>query len=84
MLGAGAAATAARCTRRCSPACARGFHMATAGTTRPNEASEAFHRAMGFEAVGTYRRIGFKRGAWRDVAWTQKALVDGDLRPDGA
>jgi L-amino acid N-acyltransferase YncA len=51
-----------------------GFRMAAAGMTLPNDASAGFHRAMGFEPVGTYRRIGWKDGAWHDVAWAQRAL----------
>jgi len=53
----------------------RGFHVAVAGMTLPNEASVALHEAMGFAPVGTYRRIGFKLGAWHDVAWTQRELA---------
>ncbi|WP_020501114.1 GNAT family N-acetyltransferase [Sciscionella marina] len=53
-----------------------GFTTAVAGMTLPNEASAGLHRAMGFEPVGTYRRIGWKFGAWHDVAWTQLSLVD--------
>jgi L-amino acid N-acyltransferase YncA len=52
----------------------RGYHVAVAGMTLPNDASVGLHRAMGFEPVGTYRRIGFKLGAWHDVAWMQRAL----------
>lgn len=52
----------------------RGFRTAVAGIALPNEASVGLHRAMGFEPVGTYRGIGFKHGAWRDVAWEQRAL----------
>jgi phosphinothricin acetyltransferase len=52
----------------------RGFRVAVAGMTLPNEASEGMHRAMGFEPVGTFRRIGFKHGRWHDVAWVQRAL----------
>ena len=59
----------------------RGYLMAVAGMTLPNPASEAFHRAMGFEPVGVYRRIGWKLGAWHDVAWTQKVLACGDAPP---
>jgi phosphinothricin acetyltransferase len=57
----------------------RGFRMAVGGMTLPNDASVGLHRAMGFEPVGTYRRIGYKHGAWHDVAWAQRALpVEGD------
>lgn len=51
-----------------------GMRMACGGVTLPNDASSALHLAMGFEPVGTYRRIGWKHGGWRDVAWFQKAL----------
>ncbi|MFD9890494.1 GNAT family N-acetyltransferase [Amycolatopsis sp. NPDC059027] len=53
----------------------RGFRTAVAGMTLPNDASAGLHRAMGFEPVGTYRRIGWKHGAWRDVAWMQRTLL---------
>lgn len=59
----------------------RGFRMAIAGMTLPNDASVALHRALGFEKVGTYRRIGYKHGAWHDVAWTQLELHSGDEPP---
>jgi L-amino acid N-acyltransferase YncA len=59
----------------------RGFRVAIAGMTLPNDASAGLHRAMGFEPVGTYRRIGFKHGTWHDVAWTQRILADGDGPP---
>ena len=36
----------------------RGFLTFIAGMTLPNEASDGLHRALGFEPVGTYRRIG--------------------------
>jgi phosphinothricin acetyltransferase len=55
----------------------RGFRTAVAGMTLPNDASVGLHRAMGFEPVGTYRRIGWKHGAWHDVAWTQRAISEG-------
>lgn len=59
----------------------RGFRIAVAGMTLPNDASVGLHRAMGFEPVGTYRRIGFKHGAWHDVAWAQRVLAAGDEPP---
>jgi L-amino acid N-acyltransferase YncA len=53
---------------------ARGYRVAVAGMTLPNDASAGLHRAIGFEPVGVYRRIGWKFGAWHDVAWMQRAL----------
>jgi L-amino acid N-acyltransferase YncA len=59
----------------------RGFRVAVAGMTLPNDASVGLHRALGFEPVGTYRRIGFKHGAWHDVAFMQRTLGGGDDPP---
>jgi phosphinothricin acetyltransferase len=59
----------------------RGFRTAVAGMTLPNEASAGLHRAMGFEPVGTYRRIGWKHGAWHDVAWSQCVLTPVESPP---
>ncbi|MDS0139386.1 MULTISPECIES: GNAT family N-acetyltransferase [unclassified Amycolatopsis] len=52
----------------------RGFHRAFAGMTLPNEASAGLHRALGFAPAGVYRQVGWKHGAWHDVAWVQKDL----------
>ncbi|HET8987559.1 MAG TPA: GNAT family N-acetyltransferase [Humibacillus sp.] len=52
----------------------RGFRMAAAGMTQPNEASARLHAALGFEPVGTFRAVGWKHGAWRDVTWVQRPL----------
>jgi phosphinothricin acetyltransferase len=60
---------------------ARGYRMALAGITLPNDASVGLHRALGFEPVGTYRRVGWKHGAWRDVTWVQRPLADGEGPP---
>jgi phosphinothricin acetyltransferase len=60
----------------------RGFRRAFAGMTLPNEASAALHRALGFEPAGVYRKVGWKHGAWRDVAWVQKDLLDDEGAPD--
>lgn len=53
----------------------RGFRTAVAVMTLPNDASVGLHRALGFEPVGTLRRIGWKHGAWHDVAWAQRAIA---------
>jgi phosphinothricin acetyltransferase len=60
---------------------ARGYRVAVGGMTLPNPGSEGLHRALGFEPVGTYRRIGYKFGAWHDVAWTQRILDSSDGTP---
>ncbi|TFV58580.1 N-acetyltransferase family protein [Geodermatophilus sp. DF01-2] len=60
---------------------ARGYRTALAGIGLPNEASVGLHTAMGFEPVGTYRRVGWKLGRWHDVAWYQRPL--GDDTDDG-
>jgi L-amino acid N-acyltransferase YncA len=52
----------------------RGYRTVLAGMTLPNEASVGLHRAMGFEPVGTYRRVGYKHGGWHDVAWAQRSI----------
>ncbi len=51
-----------------------GHYKAIAGITMPNPASVALHEAMGFELAGVYRDIGYKLGAWRDVAWYQASI----------
>ncbi len=53
---------------------ALGYYQAFAGIALPNDASVSLHEAVGFEALGIYRRVGFKLGAWRDVGWWQKEL----------
>jgi phosphinothricin acetyltransferase len=53
---------------------AQGYYTAYAGVTLPNEASVGLHRAMGFEPVGVYHRVGYKTGAWHDVVWLEKFL----------
>jgi phosphinothricin acetyltransferase len=53
----------------------QGYYIACAGITLPNDASVGLHRAMGFQPVGVYRRIGWKAGAWHDVSWWQLELL---------
>jgi phosphinothricin acetyltransferase len=52
----------------------QGYYKAYAGITLPNPASVGLHQAVGFELVGVYRGVGYKRGAWHDVAWYGLAL----------
>jgi phosphinothricin acetyltransferase len=56
----------------------QGYCRAFAGIALPNQASVALHAAAGFTHIGTYRRVGWKMGAWHDVGWWEL-----DLRPEG-
>jgi L-amino acid N-acyltransferase YncA len=61
----------------------RGYQTAVAGMTLPNDASVGLHRALGFQRVGIYERIGWKHGGWHDVEWTQRHLTTGEDPPTG-
>lgn len=52
----------------------QGYVNAYAGVTLPNAGSVGLHEAVGFRQVGVYRQVGFKCGAWHDVAWFQRPL----------
>lgn len=58
------------------------YVTAYAGITLPNDASVAFHEAMGFEKIGTYPKIGYKLGRWHDVAWYSRPLVESPAKPE--
>jgi L-amino acid N-acyltransferase YncA len=47
----------------------QGYFKVYAGITVPNPASVGLHEAFGFTAIGVYRGVGYKLGAWHDVAW---------------
>jgi len=55
----------------------QGFHALFAGITLPNDKSVGLHEALGFEHLGTYREVGFKHGAWRDVGYWRLGLRQG-------
>jgi phosphinothricin acetyltransferase len=59
----------------------RGYRVAVAKTTLPNESALGFHAALGFEPVGTHSRIGWKHDAWHDVAITQLFLTPAATPP---
>ena len=52
----------------------RGYRRVLAGITQPNDASNAFHRSLGFREAGLYRRVEWKLNDWHDVAWMQRDL----------
>ena len=47
----------------------QGFVNAYAGIALPNPASVRLHESIGMRQVGLYERVGWKFGAWHDVAW---------------
>lgn len=60
----------------------QGLFNAYAGIALPNPASTGFHESMGFEPVGTYHGVGYKRGNWHDVRWYEKTLDERPADPD--
>lgn len=48
--------------------------MGIVGDPDTNRGSVALHRALGFEPIGTARRIGFKFDRWLDVLTMQKVV----------
>ena len=57
----------------------KGFCNAFAGVALPNDASVGLHRSVGFEPIGTFRKVGRKFGRWHDVAWFQRPLRDAPI-----
>ncbi|MGH3854567.1 MAG: GNAT family N-acetyltransferase [Pseudonocardiaceae bacterium] len=58
-----------------------GYVSLFAGIALPNKASVALHEAVGFEALGVFRRAGYKHGAWYDVGWWRRSLRDPPVSP---
>lgn len=61
----------------------QGYAQAIASISLPNMASIRLHERLGFTAVGIYRQVGFKHGAWHDVGVWQRALACPASPPDG-
>lgn len=59
----------------------QGVRTVYGGVTLPNRASEALHRSLGFEVLGTYHNAGYKNSKWHDVAWFEKQIGEYDLEP---
>lgn len=60
----------------------RGMRVAIAKIVEPNPASDAVHARFGFERVGALRRVGFKHGAWHDVAILELELGPATSAPE--
>jgi L-amino acid N-acyltransferase YncA len=66
----------------------QGFVNVYAGITLPNPASVALHEGIGMRRIGVYERVGWKHGAWHDVAWYGMRIAEPDgpppeVRPPG-
>lgn len=57
------------------------FVTAIAVIALPNEPSVRLHERMGMRKVGHFPRMGWKRGAWRDVGYWHRVLRDSDGQP---
>ncbi len=54
---------------------AQGYRMVYAVITSENEASVAFHAALGYRVAGEFHSCGFKQGRWLSVTWMEKELA---------
>ena len=59
----------------------QGLRNVYAGITLPNPASEGMHRVLGFALVGVYHQVGYKFGAWHDVAWLERQIAERVVDP---
>jgi L-amino acid N-acyltransferase YncA len=59
----------------------QGYYNVYAGISLPNEKSVGFHKAMGFEEIGIYKKTGYKQGSWHNTAWFQLHLSEHKEEP---
>lgn len=59
----------------------QGHFNVYAGVGLPNEKSVGFHRALGFEEIGIFKKVGYKLGNWHDTHWFQLVLTEHTLNP---
>lgn len=60
----------------------QGYFNVYAGVSLPNEQSEGFHKALGFEGLGVFWKIGYKLGNWHDTKWFQLTLRENKHDPE--
>ncbi|MBC8047367.1 MAG: N-acetyltransferase [Fimbriimonadaceae bacterium] len=53
----------------------QGYFNVYAGIGLPNEKSVRFHKALGFEEIGIFKKVGYKFGNWHDTQWFQFNLI---------
>lgn len=59
----------------------QGYKKVYAIITEANEASVAFHRAVGYRQVATLPDCGYKFGKWYGIVWMEKELNSWDTPP---
>lgn len=59
-----------------------GYRTVIAGITLPNPSSVRLHERYGMKHIGTFQRVGYKAGAWRDVGYWVRYLGE-DPPPGG-
>ncbi len=59
----------------------QGYFNVYAGVGLPNVKSIAFHKALGFEEIGIFKKVGYKHGNWHDTHWFQLHLKEHVLNP---
>ncbi len=55
---------------------AMGYKYMYGVITDDNDASIAFHEALGFEKVGHFSNIGYKFETWKGIVWYRKLIGD--------
>ena len=59
----------------------QGYRRVYAIITTANEASVAFHKAVGYRHTATMENCGFKHGKWYGTIWMEKELNTWDVPP---
>ena len=59
----------------------QGYKKVYAVITTANEASIAFHKAVGYRHTATMPACGYKLGAWHGIVWMEKDLNTWDTPP---
>lgn len=57
------------------------IHTVYGIVTLPNEKSQRLHESLDFSLAGIMHKSGYKLGAWRDVAWYERAIAPYENSP---
>jgi phosphinothricin acetyltransferase len=59
----------------------QGFVNVYAGIAVPNPGSVGLHESLGMRQIGVYEKVGYKLGAWPNVAWLGMRLNEPIAKP---